>query len=167
MKKSGFTLIELVVVIVILGILTVIAAPKFLNLQDDARSATLQATKGALESAFQIFSAKAQMQSAEITEINGKKLLTLNGVKFGLTEDYYPEIRTFNSRDLLSIVNLEVSDDEDSQGLIYSYDTNFGFILFYGDYLTSRCFISYAPDKEHNNLITLKGNYFYIVSDGC
>ncbi|MGQ5486757.1 type IV pilin protein [Photobacterium damselae] len=33
MKRNGFTLIELVVVIVILGILAVVAAPKFLNLQ--------------------------------------------------------------------------------------------------------------------------------------
>jgi MSHA pilin protein MshA len=35
-KQSGFTLIELVIVIIILGILAVTAAPKFLNLQDDA-----------------------------------------------------------------------------------------------------------------------------------
>ena len=37
-KQGGFTLIELVVVIVILGILAVTAAPKFLNLQDDAKN---------------------------------------------------------------------------------------------------------------------------------
>lgn len=36
-KQAGFTLIELVIVIIILGILAVTAAPKFLNLQDDAR----------------------------------------------------------------------------------------------------------------------------------
>ena len=38
-RQGGFTLIELVVVIVILGILAVTAAPRFLNLQDDARNA--------------------------------------------------------------------------------------------------------------------------------
>ena len=36
-RNAGFTLIELVIVIVILGILAVTAAPKFLNLQGDAR----------------------------------------------------------------------------------------------------------------------------------
>ena len=38
-RQGGFTLIELVVVIVILGILAVTAAPRFLNLQDDVDAA--------------------------------------------------------------------------------------------------------------------------------
>lgn len=41
MKNNGFTLIELVVVIALLGILSVVAAPKFLNSQSDARIAAL------------------------------------------------------------------------------------------------------------------------------
>lgn len=50
-KQSGFTLIELVVVIVILGVLSVIALPKFINLQDDAREAAMNGLKSSLESA--------------------------------------------------------------------------------------------------------------------
>jgi MSHA pilin protein MshA len=51
MKKhqSGFTLIELVIVIVILGILAVTAAPKFLDVSSDARAATLQGVKASLQ----------------------------------------------------------------------------------------------------------------------
>jgi MSHA pilin protein MshA len=52
MKKSqGFTLVELVIVIVILGILAVTAAPKFLNLSGDAKASTLNAVKASIESA--------------------------------------------------------------------------------------------------------------------
>lgn len=58
-KQSGFTLIELVIVIIILGILAVTAAPKFLNLQDDARNATLKGVEGALNSAAAMVYSKA------------------------------------------------------------------------------------------------------------
>ncbi|WP_428449997.1 type II secretion system protein [Photobacterium nomapromontoriensis] len=54
MKKNGFTLIELVVVIVLLGILAVTAAPKFLNIQTDARNAALEGMKGAIASALEM-----------------------------------------------------------------------------------------------------------------
>ena len=50
MQQRGFTLIELVIVIVILGILAVTAAPRFIDLQGDARASTLQGAKAALTS---------------------------------------------------------------------------------------------------------------------
>lgn len=49
-KEQGFTLIELIVVIVILGILAVTAAPKFMNLTSDANSAVVKGLAGAIRS---------------------------------------------------------------------------------------------------------------------
>ncbi|ART79245.1 type II secretion system protein [Oceanisphaera avium] len=66
-KAAGFTLIELVIVIVILGILGAVAAPKFLNLQGDAYGANLQAVKSSLESASTLVNAKAILAGKDKT----------------------------------------------------------------------------------------------------
>ena len=66
-KQQGFTLIELVVVIVILGILAVTAAPKFMNLQGDARHASLEGLKGAIQGASGIVYGKAAIAGIEST----------------------------------------------------------------------------------------------------
>ena len=50
-KQSGFTLIELIVVIVILGLLAATALPRFSNLTNDARRASVQGMLGGVRSA--------------------------------------------------------------------------------------------------------------------
>ena len=59
MNNKGFTLIELVVVIVILGILAVTAAPKFLNLKADAQTSTLHGVQAAMQSASSLIYGKS------------------------------------------------------------------------------------------------------------
>ena len=58
-KQNGFTLIELVVVIVILGILAATAAPKFMDLQKDARISAANGLAGAIKSSISMTYSKA------------------------------------------------------------------------------------------------------------
>lgn len=54
-RMSGFTLIELVIVIIVLGVLSATAIPKFMNLQDDANRAALKGQFGAFASAVKLY----------------------------------------------------------------------------------------------------------------
>lgn len=60
-KQQGFTLIELVVVILILAILAVIAAPKFVNLQKDAKISALKGFSAEMQDMANLLQMKAQI----------------------------------------------------------------------------------------------------------
>lgn len=80
-KQAGFTLIELVVVIVILGILAATAAPKFIDLTGDARSATVEAVEGAINSAADMAHAKSLVSGTTTGNISiaGASIAFANG----------------------------------------------------------------------------------------
>ena len=68
-SQAGFTIIELVVVILLLGILTATALPRFLDASDDAHGAVVTSTAGSFRSGIELFKAGWQAEGQPTTAV--------------------------------------------------------------------------------------------------
>lgn len=102
-NSKGFTLIELVVVIVILGILAATAAPKFMDLQKDARISSIRGMEGAIKSAVNVVYSKSVIQGTDkkdgytssstgITTTYGYPIAAKEGIIEALQADIVKEV---------------------------------------------------------------------------
>ena len=135
MKQSfqrGFTLIELVVVITILGILSAFAVPRFMGLEQQARVATLNSMAGSVKSA-------AAMANATWLASGSPATITVNGNPVTITNGYP------NRLTLANTLNFDPAD--------FAYNANNGRFTKVG--APNTCFITYVAAPNVNTPATV------------
>lgn len=119
-RQDGFTVVELVVVITVLGILAAFAVPRFVSLEVQARTAAVQALASSLRSSAALSHSLwlSQGEPASVT-MQGQSIVMTNG---------YPDLATID--DSLA----------DSSGFSYAEDTG----VFQKIGVGSNCTVTYA-----------------------
>jgi MSHA pilin protein MshA len=164
-SQQGFTLIELVVVIVILGILAVTAAPRFIDLTDDARTATLDAVKASLQSVNSLTFAKSLIAGNETVDALSSPpptvtpAIVVNGVSVNITFGYPRSntgMETIFSNTLLDLDAADFTITEVSSTIYITPTPDRADLTI----VPTSCFVSYAES-------TGVGSKPTIVVDNC
>ena len=108
-NAKGFTLIELMIVIVVLGVLAAIAAPKFINVKDKANEAVLDSAYSAVKSGIKYAKLSLGMEGLDKGSVTSSKFngtlfedCTADGTSLCSFTDGYPD----DSKTLQAVIDL-------------------------------------------------------------
>jgi MSHA pilin protein MshA len=92
--QAGFTLVELVTVILILGVLAAVALPRYADLQGKAREAKVKAVAGSMKAANGLVKASAMANSVSCASATGTTV-SMEGLKVALNHCYPQALGSF------------------------------------------------------------------------
>lgn len=169
--NKGFTLIELIVVIVILGILSSTAFPKFINLSKDAKVAVLTQFSVSAKSANQLIFLKSKMPSyvtfpvsnrPDLVDIDMDRngVIDLSGVDLRLLHSYIDNHEIYKQVEVSEEFKLSGSKIFEEQGIDFVY-------IGYDNDSDNRvsddnCYFRYTQAQSET-----VGPAYDIISDGC